>query len=200
MEKKRNRKIKYRTLICSAAGAFFCGFSANWGSQLDRNGNVAVTDLYSWLIPFLTACVLTPVFYLVVEKLTGIEASGDRLVSHSNKKAPDAGQQLQRGWKKLFQSPILRYAIILFLCWLPVFLAVYPGFFAYDATEELQEVLTGNGCNIKVRLGLHEASEEFCANDGLIVLQPCGEKAQIEALVEALNGLEGVSARLMDLN
>ena len=104
MEKKRNRKIKYRTLICSAAGAFFCGFGANWGSQLDRNGNVAVTDLYSWLIPFLMACVLTPVFYLVVEKLTGIEASGDRLVSHSNKKAPDAGQQLQRGWKKLFQS------------------------------------------------------------------------------------------------
>ena len=143
MEKKRKREIKYRTLICSAAGAFFCGFSANWGSQLDRNGNVAVTDLYSWLIPFLTACVLTPVFYLVVEKLTGIEASGDRLVSHSNKKAPDAGQQLQRGWKKLFQSPILRYAIILFLCWLPVFLAVYPGFFAYDATDELQEVLTG---------------------------------------------------------
>ena len=143
MEKKRNRKIKYRTLICSAAGAFFCGFGANWGSQLDRNGNVAVTDLYSWLIPFLTACVLTPVFYLVVEKLTGIEAPGDRQVSHSNKKAPDAGQQLQRGWKKLFQSPILRYAIILFLCWLPVFLAVYPGFFAYDATEELQEVLTG---------------------------------------------------------
>ena len=77
MEKKRNRKIKYRTLICSAAGAFFCGFSANWGSQLDRNGNVAVTDLYSWLIPFLTACVLTPVFYLVVEKLTGIEASDE---------------------------------------------------------------------------------------------------------------------------
>ena len=143
MEKKRKREIKYRTLICSAAGAFFCGFSANWGSQLDRNGNVAVTDLYSWLIPFLMACVLTPVFYLVVEKLTGIEASCDRQVSHSNKKAPDAGQQLQRGWKKLFQSPILRYAIILFLCWLPVFLAVYPGFFAYDATEELQEVLTG---------------------------------------------------------
>lgn len=158
---EKNRKIKYRTLICSAAGAFFCGFGANWGSQLDRNGNVAVTDLYSWLIPFLMACVLTPVFYLVVEKLTGIEASGDRLVSHSNKKAPDAGQrqrngqltcskkapdagqQQSSGWKKLLRSPILRCAFLLFLCWLPVFLAVYPGFFAYDATDELQEVLTG---------------------------------------------------------
>lgn len=161
MEKKRNRKIKYRTLICSAAGAFFCGFSANWGSQLDRNGNAAVTDLSSWLIPFLTACVLTPVFYLVVEKLTCIEVSDNRLVSHSNtkapdagqrqrngqltcsKKAPNAGQRQQRGWKKLFQSPILRYAFLLFLCWLSVFFAAYPGFFAYDATDELQEVLTG---------------------------------------------------------
>ena len=143
MEKKRNRKIKYRTLICSAAGAFFCGFSANWGSQLDRNENAAATDLSSWLIPFLTACVLAPVFYLVVEKLNGIEASDDRLVSHSNKKAPDAGQQQSSGWKKLLRSPILRCAFLLFLCWLPVFLAVYPGFFAYDATDELQEVLTG---------------------------------------------------------
>ena len=99
------------------------------------------------------ACVLTPVFYLVVEKLTGIEASGDRLVSHSNKKAPDAGQrqrngqltcskkapdagqQQSSGWKKLLRSPILRCAFLLFLCWLPVFLAVYPGFFAYDAVS-----------------------------------------------------------------
>lgn len=115
---------------------FFCGFSANWGSQLDRNGNVAVTALSSWLTPFLTACVLTLVFYLVVERLTGGQLT-------CNEKAPGAGQQLQRGWKKLFQSPIPRYALILFLCWLPVFLAVYPGFFAYDATDELQEVLTG---------------------------------------------------------
>ncbi|HBZ32938.1 MAG TPA: hypothetical protein DEO46_08055, partial [Lachnospiraceae bacterium] len=79
---------------------------------------------------------LTLVFYLVVERLTGGQLT-------CNEKAPGAGQQLQRGWKKLFQSPIPRYALILFLCWLPVFLAVYPGFFAYDATDELQEVLTG---------------------------------------------------------
>ncbi|MDL2236884.1 hypothetical protein LJC56_03505 [Christensenellaceae bacterium OttesenSCG-928-K19] len=65
---------------------------------------------------------------------------------------------------------------------------------------KLQEVLTGHGCNIKVRLGLHEASEEFCANDGLIMLQPCGEKEQIESLLAALNGLEGVKAKLIDLN
>ena len=64
----------------------------------------------------------------------------------------------------------------------------------------LQETLTKNGCNIRTRLGLHDVSEDVCANDGLIVLQPCGEKAQIERLVKELNALAGVTAKLMDLN
>lgn len=33
-------------------------------------------------------------------------------------------------------------ACVLFLCWLPVFLAVYPGFFVYDAQDELLQVQT----------------------------------------------------------
>jgi hypothetical protein len=64
----------------------------------------------------------------------------------------------------------------------------------------LQELLTKNGCNIKARLGLHEASGDACANDGLIVLQPCGDKGQIEQLVKDLNSLDGVTAKLIDLN
>ena len=63
-----------------------------------------------------------------------------------------------------------------------------------------QEVLTQNGCIIRARLGLHEASETVCANDGLIVLQPCGEKEEIEQLVADLNRLEGINAKLIDLN
>jgi len=63
-----------------------------------------------------------------------------------------------------------------------------------------QEVLTKNGCKLRARLGLHEASEDVCANDGLIVLQPCGEKGEIEQLVEELNSLEGIIAKLIDLN
>ena len=64
----------------------------------------------------------------------------------------------------------------------------------------LQKVLTENGCKIRARLGLHEASEDVCANDGLIVLQPCGEKKEVEELVEAFNRLDGVVAKLIDLN
>lgn len=64
----------------------------------------------------------------------------------------------------------------------------------------LQETLTNNGCNIKVRLGLHDTSTDYCAEDGLIVLQPCGEKEQIDQLVGDLNALVGVTAKLVDLN
>jgi len=63
-----------------------------------------------------------------------------------------------------------------------------------------QELLTRNGCKIRTRLGLHETSEDVCANDGLIVLQLCGEKEDVERFTGALNGLEGVRAKLMDLN
>lgn len=65
---------------------------------------------------------------------------------------------------------------------------------------KFQEALTKNGCMIKARLGLHEASEDVCANDGLIILQPYGEKEEVERLVKDLNGLEGIAAKLIDLN
>lgn len=65
---------------------------------------------------------------------------------------------------------------------------------------KFQEVLTKNGCKIRARLGLHDASDSVCANDGLIVLQPCGEEAEIRQLVADLNTLEGITAKLIDLN
>jgi len=69
-----------------------------------------------------------------------------------------------------------------------------------DNAVKFQEVLTKNGCNIKARLGLHEVSENACANDGVVILQPCGEKEDIERLVTSLNEIEGVTAKLIDLN
>ena len=64
----------------------------------------------------------------------------------------------------------------------------------------LQEVLTKYGCNIKLRVGLHETSEKFCADDGVIMLQACGEPDTITAMLDAFNQLEGVSAKMLDLN
>ena len=69
-----------------------------------------------------------------------------------------------------------------------------------DHAAKFQETLTKNGCKIKTRLGLHEVSEDACSNDGIIVLQPCGNKEDVEALVNELNSLEGVKARYIDLS
>ena len=64
---------------------------------------------------------------------------------------------------------------------------------------KLQEVLTKNGCKIRARLGLHEASDDMCANDGLIELKTCGEKEVVEQLVYYFINLMGISAKLIDL-
>ena len=64
----------------------------------------------------------------------------------------------------------------------------------------LQEALTKNGCKIKTRLGMHDISDDTCANFGIIVLQPCGEKAEVEQLVKDLNALAGITAKYIDLD
>jgi len=69
-----------------------------------------------------------------------------------------------------------------------------------DNAVKFQETLTKNGCKIKARLGLHEVSDDSCSNDGIIVLQPCGTKEDVETLVKELNRLEGVTAKYIDLN
>ncbi|MBI9009054.1 MAG: hypothetical protein JEZ05_03405 [Tenericutes bacterium] len=68
-----------------------------------------------------------------------------------------------------------------------------------DTAEKVQALLTKYGCNIKVRLGLHEAVS-VCAEDGLMVLQLVGDQGDIEALLDKLNALDGVQAKLAVFN
>lgn len=60
---------------------------------------------------------------------------------------------------------------------------------------KLQEELTRSGCIIKMRLGLHEASEDACSNDGLIILHVIGSREEIAELEKKLNTLEGIVAK-----
>ena len=69
---------------------------------------------------------------------------------------------------------------------------------ATEATR-VQGILTEYGCNIKVRLGLHEVSKEFCANDGLVVLEVEGEAATIAQMLDKLNAIEFVNAKMIEM-
>lgn len=59
---------------------------------------------------------------------------------------------------------------------------------------EMQSVFTKFGCNIKVRLGLHEAGDT-CSNQGLIILQTVGDKSELAAFEKELNAISGVTAK-----
>ncbi len=67
-----------------------------------------------------------------------------------------------------------------------------------ENSPKVQEVLSKFGCSIKVRLGLHEA-ENVCSDEGLLILQLCGDRQEMSKLETALNAMENVSANLIHM-
>ena len=64
-------------------------------------------------------------------------------------------------------------------------------------SPEVQEVLSSFGCSIKTRLGLHEANETVCSEEGVLVLQLTGDRSEMKKLEAALNELESVKAQMV---
>ena len=69
-----------------------------------------------------------------------------------------------------------------------------------NSAVQVQEALTKHGCVIRMRLGLHETSKDYCAEDGLILLQVCATAEETAALEADLAALEGVRVKTMALD
>jgi len=69
----------------------------------------------------------------------------------------------------------------------------------HQAAKYVQETLTGWGCVIKTRLGIHEDVLEHCSEHGLIFCELVGAKAQHEELCRKLNLIKNVHAELVTL-
>lgn len=69
----------------------------------------------------------------------------------------------------------------------------------HDAAAKVQSVLTGWGCHIKTRLGIHEGVQDNCTEHGLLFLDLVGNEEKLTELERKLNVLKGVSARMMKL-
>ncbi len=67
-----------------------------------------------------------------------------------------------------------------------------------ESAHEVQDLLTKNGCLIKVRLGLHETAC-CCSEGGLVLLQLDGDEQEIKSLETSLNALDGVKTKLIKL-
>lgn len=63
--------------------------------------------------------------------------------------------------------------------------------------ERVQQLFTRHGCQIKTRLGLHDADESYCSPNGLILLEVVGAPKEIAALEKSLKAVAGVDVRKM---
>ena len=68
------------------------------------------------------------------------------------------------------------------------------------AAVEFQRIITDFGCIIKTRLGIHDGVLDKCSDQGLIILELVGDRAQINDLQVKLDGLDGVATRLVDIS
>ena len=62
---------------------------------------------------------------------------------------------------------------------------------------EVQQAMTRFGCNIRTRLGLHDAGEDFCSPNGLILLEVVGDPKRCAELVKTLKAIRGVDVQRM---
>jgi len=69
-----------------------------------------------------------------------------------------------------------------------------------DTAPKVQDILTEFGCNIRVRLGLHDAALGVCTNTGLILLQLCGEEKMNQELEQKLQAVPFVKVKTMTLD
>jgi hypothetical protein len=62
---------------------------------------------------------------------------------------------------------------------------------------EVQKVFTEYGCNIKTRLGLHEVAENYCAGEGVVLLEVIGGPEIRRDMTAKLSAIEGIEVREM---
>lgn len=68
-----------------------------------------------------------------------------------------------------------------------------------ESVEKVQKVLTGWGCYIKTRLGIHDGVLDNCSDQGLIFLELVGEVAKHEELLRKLKLIKGIDVKLVSL-
>ncbi|GAB6279592.1 MAG: hypothetical protein STSR0006_16050 [Lentimicrobium sp.] len=66
-----------------------------------------------------------------------------------------------------------------------------------EKSSQVQDLLTKFGCSIRTRLGLHEVSEDYCSEEGLLILELVGDEGEMLKLEEELKRIPGVEVRKM---
>lgn len=123
--------VDLKKKIIPAILGFMYAVCLVFGHSLEKEGSIAYRDGRLWLTILILGILLSAVLTVIMNQLQ------KRLLPKGLEH--ETGQQIR-------QVPAGRmtflYAGIIFLCYLVVFLGVYPGFFVYDAQDELMQVIT----------------------------------------------------------
>lgn len=68
-----------------------------------------------------------------------------------------------------------------------------------ESAVTVQKILTGWGCMIKTRLGLHEGVLDKCSDSGLLILEIVGDEKKHKEMARKLNLIKGVSTKFVKL-
>ncbi len=69
----------------------------------------------------------------------------------------------------------------------------------HETAKEVQEILTQYGCFIKTRLGVHQASEDACSEQGLIILEFINHAdKEVGEMEKALSAISSVIVKKME--
>ena len=118
--------------------AFGFVLACTLGSRLEADGYLLLTDWRLWLsLPFLTlffAALLERLYGLLEERMAGdgVKAAGGAVVRNAG--FLSRWESLPVGKRRLFVF------LFFLIVWGIVLLAVWPGFFVYDAQEEFNQV------------------------------------------------------------
>lgn len=137
MKEMRNDKKRNENRSRLIAGIFSFLFSAAilFGARLDSVENVDIKDVTLWL----HLAAFTVIFTGLVMLLWRFLNFWGKMERKGGRKLPNI---ITSVIKRAGEHADVLSFLFLILCWLPVFLAVYPGFFVYDAQDEYIQVAT----------------------------------------------------------
>ncbi|MDE7177704.1 MAG: hypothetical protein K2O59_07775 [Lachnospiraceae bacterium] len=137
MREMRSDKKQKKNRSVLIAGVFSLLFSTAilFGARLDSVENVDIKDVTLWLQLVSFTVIFTGLVLLLWRLMDGMQDRGMLSVRNAVDKITGVIRLNEA------QADIAVFLFLL-LCWLPVFLAVYPGFFVYDAQDEYIQVAT----------------------------------------------------------